>query len=1145
MKKFRLLLGVIAMLCVVAVNAQTKKFEATVVDELGEPCIGASVIVKGTTQGVMTNIDGSFSIDVPVDGEVEISYIGYVTQTISNFAITQITLEEDRQQIEEVVVVGYGVQKKSHLTGSIATVPMDDIQDLSSGDVASTLKGLMPGVSVSGGDTRPGESASITVRGNDKITNIGGSTQGATPLYVIDGYIYPNDVKAGDTTGINLGAEAFNNLDPTTIESITVLKDASAAVYGSRAASGVILVTTKKGKQGAPQVSYSGNIGIADSWSHPSMLNAYQYGQMYNAITYATPSQYVTPGSRNARTDIFQADELEAMKSLNYNLLDQYWRTAITHKHSFNLTGATEKVNYFAGVSYFDQDGNLGKLDYNRWTYRAGVEAKIGNNLKVGITINGDYGKKSQPYLGLNGTGSEADYTALLTHPRYIPEYVNDHALLTYGPKNSKNDNLQLYHFNQMQNNGDYKENMSSTLNVGANIEYDWSWIKPLKGLTMKFTYSKSISTDKTNEFGSEFDAYYMSQRAGSGNHLYTPTAEGVYGYINPATGEAGTYEELINDYNIWGQFNNKPVGNGEDGGVARRTMSRTDNYQINFNVAYARDFGKNSLSALFSMERSEAETEWMMAKATHPYIFGTHQSNSISEMEGGETDGRFTRFESGALSYIGRINYAYDDKYLLEFLIRSDASTKFAPGNYWGLFPSVSAGWVISKERWMQNASWLDFLKLRASFGLTGRDNITAWQWMQTYGTDADKGAIFGTANDQHTGNRITMSSQNSAINPDVHWDKSYKMNVGIDWNVLRNRLGFGIDFWRQWDREMLITLQGAEVPGTVGSGSAPQNIGEMDAWGVEFSVSWRDKINSDMSYRVSLNTGYSDNSVRYMEWATGASAYMGILPGGRTDTGLWGMECIGMFQTPLQIQEYFDTYLKKDDGTYGTYMGNTLDQMRPGMLMYKDVGSHDENNNHVNKPDHMVSAEDDMVRMAKFKSNPYGVTANLGFDWKSFSVTAQLSASWGGYATYNNSYTSITTSELEYMSLPSFWTVDNMFVYEAIKDAAGRTTVERNREGYYPNLAFAGVNKVASTFWKYSTAQVSLSRLTIAYSLPKKWMNAIGIQSCRINVTGQNLVNFINPYPDKFMNATTGNSSYYYYPRLRKITLGLNITF
>ena len=414
---FSLCLG-LATLFAPPAMAQNQTVKGTVVDENGEPVIGASVMLVGKTGvGVVTDFDGNYSIQVPSGAKVSISYIGYITQVVKPGGKVQ--LKEDSQSLEEVVVVGYGSQKKAHLTGSVATVPMDEIQDISSAGLASALDGLVNGMSVSGGNSRPGDNATITIRDVNSFGDIGTTPQ--QPLFVIDGYIYPNDVKVGNTYQ-NLGAEAFNNLDPSTIENISVLKDASAAVYGARAANGVIIVTTKKGKLGAPKVSYSGTFGFTDEVARPKMLNAYQYGRLYNAVTAADPYKY---RSMNRTTSLFQADELEAMKGLNYDLLDKYWETGFTMQHAVNISGATEKASYFANVSYFDQDGNLGKLDYDRWNYRAGVDVKISDHLKANLTVSGDYGKKNKPNVKIGGSGGgEKDYNLLLTHPRYIPEEV-------------------------------------------------------------------------------------------------------------------------------------------------------------------------------------------------------------------------------------------------------------------------------------------------------------------------------------------------------------------------------------------------------------------------------------------------------------------------------------------------------------------------------------------------------------------------------------------------------------------------------------------------------------------------------------------------------------------------------------------------
>ena len=610
-----------------AIAQKTQTFKGVVVDTTGEPIIGASVKVVGTTTGTITDLDGKFMVVVPSGKQVEISYIGYITQVLSDFKQTKIELKEDTQQLDEVVVVGYGTQKKAHLTGAIATVPMDDIQDLASGNLASTLSGMVNGLSVSGGDARPGENARINIRQNDVLSDIGGTA--SEPLYVIDGYIYPVEVKIGDVTE-NLGATAFNNLDPSVIESISVLKDAAAAVYGARAANGVILVTTKRGKQGAPKISYSGTFGVVDEVSRAKMLNAYQYGQLWNAVRAADP----TDVSINLQNDLFQADELNAMKGLNYDLLDKYWKAALTQKHSINMTGGSERANYFGGISYFDQDGNLGNLDYNRWNYRAGVDVKISKWLKASLQVSGDYGKKNKPNVKVGGSNDEKDYNLLLVRPYYIPEEVNGIPIVPYGISNSQVSSSQNYSFSLLQNAGDYNRTETSNMNINAGLEYDFGWNKWLKGLKLKFSYSKSINSTKNNQYGSSYELYYMSKRAGSGNHLYTPIQ-----------GQESLYEELLAENNFLLANNGSAINNASGDPYLSRTMSRADNYQMNFTATYNRDFGSHHIGALFSIEKSEAESEYLVGQVTNPYEFTNGQSNLVQYNSASTTE--FKRAES------------------------------------------------------------------------------------------------------------------------------------------------------------------------------------------------------------------------------------------------------------------------------------------------------------------------------------------------------------------------------------------------------------------------------------------------------------------------------------------------------------------
>ena len=1098
----------LAMTCALPALAQNKVVQGTVVDENGEPVIGATVRVEGTKIATVTDFDGNYKVDAPADANIVISYIGYKD---TNTKGGRVALDTDYNDLDEVVVVGYGVQKKAHLTGSVANVPMEDIQDLSSGNLASTLSGLVNGLGVSGGDSRPGESARLSIRDVNSLSDVGSTAQ--QPLFVIDGYIYPNDVKVGNVTQ-NLGAEAFNNLNPSEVESISVLKDASAAVYGARAANGVILVTTKKGKLGAPRISYSGSFGFTDEVARPKMLSTYDYGRLYNAVTMADP----TNTSTNLTTALFQADELEAMKHLNNDLLDKYWETGFTQQHSINISGATDNVSYFAGGSYFNQDGNLGKLDYDRWNYRAGVDVKISKWLNAGLNVSGDYGEKNTPLVKVGGTNKEKDYNLLLTRPGYMPESINGYDMVAYGVSNTSKNQNQNYNFATLQNNGDYSKSMTSNMNIQGHINYDFGWSKILKGLSLRFTYSKSINNDKGNQYGTKYTVYQMVNRYGSGNHLYTPTG----------------MEDPEFDYLAPSNFKGLTQSNGN---MLYRTMTRTDNYQMNFTAQYARTFGKHDVSALFSIEKSEAESEYLVGQREEPYEFTTGQYNSAT----GEMTTQFTRSESGTLSYIGRINYSYADRYLFEFLLRSDASTKFAPKNYWGTFPAVSAGWVISEENWFRDkVKWVNFLKVRTSFGLTGRDNLAPWQWMQVYAQDANKGIVLGTGVGNDSSNRITINKNNSAVNPDVHWDKSYKFNFGVDAHFLKQRLAVTFEAYREWNREMLMNII-QSIPSTVGTQTASTNLGEMDSWGYELSLSWRDKIGKDFKYNIGINTGYSDNKVLLMDWED-EYIYRQLTRGSRTDNGLWGMQCIGMFRDFEDIEEYFDTYMKKEDGTYGTYMGLSKDDVRPGMLIYKDVrGAYNAETGEYEGPDGIVDNEDDQVELGH-RNNPYGFTINAGATWKDLSINFQIGASWGGYSTVPGQALK-PEGNLEYCNMPSFWNPDNMYVYQDIYDGSGNLIMSANQAAQYPNLAYSSVNGVTSSFWRVSAARVQLNRLTLAYTIPSMWVKKIGIQSARVNITGQNLINFYNPYPDNFINPMAG--SYGNYPTLRKWTIGVNLTF
>ena len=1079
--------------------AQNQTVTGLVVDVSGEPIIGATVLVVNGTVGTVTDIDGKFNIKVAPKSKLKVSFVGYTSQIISDLKNPRIVLLEDQLKLDEVVVLGdYGSQKLRNATGAIETISTEELKDLSVGSLGDALAGKINGLHVSLSGGRPGSTPSLQIRQSSVNTTITpssdlGGNASPTPLYVIDGFIADEG--------------AFNNLDINEVENVTVLKDAAAAVYGARAAYGVVLVKTKQGKVGAPKISYSGQFGYTDALMLPKMLNAYDYGRIYNAARAANTATK-DQESDDLRVQLFQSDELEAMKGMNYNLLDKEWSAALTQRHSVNISGGTEKATYFGGVSYYQQEGNIGRLDYNRWNYRAGVNANISKWMKASLQVSGNYGETNKP-KNVKGGGSDGDFESLMLHVPYVPDQVNGYYIFHSGMENITNpSDQQKYNFAAVQNASDNVENQNQNFSLNGSLEYDFGWSKYLRGLKVKASYSKNISTGKTNTIGTKIDVYRLISRGGSGGHLY------VGDEIEYNANTLGLYE----------------LNNGNSLG---RSMNRSDSYQMNLTVSYARQFGKHYVSGLFSIEKAESEWEDLNGSLTDPLPFTDGQSSSVdSNAEGFAQTVTFNRSESGMLSYVGRVNYSYDDKYLFEFMLRSDASAKFAPQNYWGMFPSWSAGWVISDEKWFdKDKTKIDFLKIRGSFGILGKDNVNAWLWTQLYTRNPDKGPIFGTNSSTNTSATIRMPKQ--GVNPDVHWDKTYKTNFGIDMAFLKNRMSANLDFYYDMGREMFASHQGTSYyPNTVGIQPAPENFGEVDTYGVELSLGWKDKIGKDMSYWVKLTTGYNDNKIRETGWKA-AYDFDKLVRNERSDRGLWGYECIGMFRSYQEINEYFDKY------SITKYLGNTKENVHPGMLIYKDVrGQYDESTGTFGPADGIVD-EQDYIKISHRASNPYGGTLNFGFSYKDFSISAQFGASWGAYSLVPT--TMRKESYSEYSNVSAMW--KDMFVYEDIYDANNIVTVAQNRNAKYPNIRYSSVNGAPSTFWKVSAATVQLRNMTVAYALPKEWLKIIGISSCRFNLTCQNVFNFLNPYPEGAWASWAG--SYGYYPNLRKFTLGVNVSF
>ena len=1076
----------------------TRTVTGTVMDDLGEPIIGAAVKVVDSPVGTVTDIDGKFSLSVKEGSKLTISFIGYISQTITNLNNPKIVLMEDVAKLDEVVVLGYGTQKMKNVTGAIETLSTDEIKDLSVGSLGDALSGMMSGLHVSSGGGRPGSTPSLQIRQSSINTSVTPtSTRGGdadpSPLYVIDDFISTE--------------EAFNNLDVSEVESITVLKDASAAVYGARAAYGVILVKTKRGKVGTPSISYNGQFGFTDALKLPKMLSAYDYGRIYNAARAAGTSTSDTE-SDNLRTQYFQTDELDTMRGLNYDLVDKEWSAAWTQRHSLNINGGTDKATYFAGASYFSQEGNMGRLDYDRWNFRAGVNANIGKWTKASFQISGDMGEQNNARNGISGGGTDADFNSLMTHLPFVPDYIGGRPVVYTGMQNVSSNltAVQLYNFRAVQNSPDNTENQTNNMSINGSLEHDFGWFKWTKGLKLKASYSRNIVNGKSNNIGTKINVYRLLNRGGSGGHLYTG-------------------DDIDLDESNFGTFTL------DKGNLLTRTMNKTDSYQMNLTLSYARQFGLHNVSGLFSIEKAESEYEYVTGNITDPFSFTDGQSNSTAT--GATQTTTFSRTESGMLSYIGRLNYSYADKYLFEFLLRSDASTKFAPENYWGMFPSWSAGWVMSEESWFNKEKLgIDFLKIRGSFGILGRDNIQPWLWTQLYSRNADKGPVFGTSSNTSSGASFQMPQR--GVNRDVHWDKTYKTNLGIDVRMLDNRFGITLDAYYDMGRELFTTFTGTSFyPTTVGTQATPENFGEVDTYGVELTLNWKDKIGKDFSYWVKLTTGYSDNKIKEAGFQA-TPGFDDIVRGERSDRGVWGYECLGMFRSYQEIEEYFAT------NNITSYLGNSKENIHPGTLIYRDVRGQRNADGSYGEKDGVID-ENDYVKISHRANNPYGLTMNFGASYKNFSFSAQFGASWGAYALMQTNLRQESYSNMEYKNVSAIW--KDMYIYEDVLDASGNVTAAMNRNAKYPNLKYSAINGQASTFWKVSAANIRLRNLTVAYSLPKEWMKPLGISSCRLNLTCQNLLSFYNPYDGGVWDTWAG--TYGNYPNLRKFTLGVNVSF
>mgnify|MGYP001667047844 FL=1 len=721
------------------VMQQTKRITGTVKDATGMEVIGANVIVKGTTNGVITDLDGKFSLEAVPGSIIEISYIGYMTQEIPVTAQTsdlQITLKEDSQSLDEVVVVGYGVQKKKLVTGATLQVKGENIQKLNTTNPLGALQSQSPGVNIVANSGQPGKSFDINIRG-------AGTNGSTTPLYIIDGV-------EGD----------INSLSPADIESLDVLKDAaSAAIYGSRAANGVVLITTKQGKQGKLQVSYDGYVGFQNVYKMPDLLNAKEYMAVMDQLNFNTGNQPYTWTNYMSQE---QYNRYMSGEDEGTNWLDAIRnKNAITTSHSLNLAGGTERSKFSTGVSYTKQEGTLGKpvaSDYQRFTVRMNSEHILWKEGDLDIITFGE-----NLYYNHNESSGISEGN----------QYGNDISWMLRA-----NPLVPIYN-----ENGDYY--MYDDLNKAGWFNYNSYTSNPIAAMV-----NSSRGNNKSKNYGLTMVGYLKVQPIKGlvykGQVSYKQNSSSYRGY-SPAYKLTSTDQKLTNEVT-------QNMTTGWDWQI-ENTLSYTFNIEKhNFDVLVGQSFKKSGFGMGEYLEATANDllfSDWDRA-----YISNSMASQPTSAKG-------YPTGDNALASFFGRINYNFNEKYMASVILRTDGSSNFARGKRWGTFPSVSAGWVVSNEDFMENThDWMDFLKIRASWGQNGNCNIDNFQYFSTVAFDHLGQYSFG--NNKGT---ATQGGYASIMpNEDVTWETSEQLDLGLDARFLSGRLSLNFDWYNKKTKDLLI---------------------------------------------------------------------------------------------------------------------------------------------------------------------------------------------------------------------------------------------------------------------------------------------------------------------------------------------------
>lgn len=1013
---------------------QTKRVSGTVLDAAGIPVIGANVVIQGTTNGAVTDLDGHFIIEeVKVGDKLHVSYIGYTDQVIAITGASEytITLKEDSQSLEEVVVVGYGTQKKVNLTGSVATISADNIAAIPVSNISNAMAGRMPGIFSYNKSGMPGVSSPITIRGVNTPNN-------TNPTYVIDNVIREK--------------EDFDALDPNMIENISVLKDAaSAAVYGSRASNGVIVVTTKRGKNQKPQFTYSGLFGTERPTQNPEIMNA------YNRTIYLN-NQFMYNGVPETDTRYYTPDEQEYFKTHSTNWRELAWRNPFTTQHNLSVNGGSDRLSYYMSAGYFSQTGTFDNLDYQRYNFRSNVDAKVADNFTIGLDVDGTMTDQRTPYWPHDSDKDLMNdmYRALLNFPTTEPAYINGKP------------NATIYNWNILEAiKQGHMSKKHNTLNAKFSAKWDLPWVEGLTASGM-FNYRRYYENEKT--VGKEY-TLYMHETTGEHNHIIRDDA--------PVTGTRTRTE---------------------NGNFVRKDFNETSAYTLNLQLNYNRTFGKHDVGAMFLYEQYEqwGDTFWAQRKELlSPILEQLFAGSADSKWK--DADGHES--EIGRLGYVGRINYGFDNRYLIEANFRYDSSVKWVPGKRWGFFPSVSAGWRITEEPFFKQndkLKFIDNLKLRASYGTLGNDggdDVAYYQYLSKF----------------NTGTNVVFGSGASGILPSVYpsygitWETTTTADVGFDMSMWNGLLSMEFDYFHKLTSNILMDRK-RTIPDTFGASLPKENYAELKNQGCEFLLRHDNKI-GNFTYYVSGNFSFARN--RYTKIDESANAYEWEIKTGRPIEFITGYIAEGIART--------------DEDLVGLPQYNGGFDWSKGDIILKDIHG----SGGVGGPDGIVDANDQAVLSLYSTKNPeimYGIS--LGGEWKGIDFTMFFQG--------------VAHRSVMFPNRGDTWTE------QSVLDIWSDAYSPDNIDGAYPRVGgtgSVGANSQASTFWLMNGNYFRCKNIELGYTLPKEWMSALGVNRCRVYVSGTNL--FCFDHIGIYDPENSGDRGAYQYPLTKSFNFGINVSF